>query len=269
MSLNPAGISRRDALRGLGVGALTAIVAPSVLRAAVTGRAAVGLSGDVYFLTADELDTLRAITARLLPGPPGDSDPGALEAGCAEAIDMLLAAFSFDPPLIHAGGPFSNRAGFPRDDMADFVPLDALAELGWRIRLEGSLGLPEREFAGEVIGLQQQYRDGLARLEGFASLSPDGQGARLLQADVVDFASLVLSDALDVLYGPPEYGGNRGLVGWTATAWPGDVQPRGFTAAQVSTLDPPTSPPLDSADARQALTQYILGITLVDLPSSE
>jgi hypothetical protein len=269
MKGKPAGMSRRDALRGLGVGALSALVAPAVLRAAVAGRAAVGQSGDGYFLTAHELDTLRAIAARLLPGPPDDPDPGALEAGCAEAIDMLLAAFSFDPPLIHAGGPFSNRAGFPRDDMADFVPLDRLVELGWRIRLEGSLGLPEREFGGEVIGMQQQYRDGLARLDGFAALPPDQQDAMLLQADVVDFASLVLSDALDVLYGPPEYGGNRGLVGWTATGWPGDVQPRGFTNAQVSTLDAPTAPPLDPADARQALTQYIPGITLVDLPSSE
>src|SRR5262249_2379269 len=62
---NPAGISRRDALRGLGVGALSALVAPAVVRAAVAGRAAVGHSGDGYFLRARELDTLRAITARL------------------------------------------------------------------------------------------------------------------------------------------------------------------------------------------------------------
>src|SRR5215467_13792065 len=73
----PAGISRRAALRGIGVGALSALVAPSVLRAAVAGRAAVGQAGDGYFLTAHELDTLRAITARLLPGPPDDPDPGA------------------------------------------------------------------------------------------------------------------------------------------------------------------------------------------------
>jgi len=269
VTLNSAVISRRDALRGLGVGALTALVAPSVLRAAVAGRTAVGQSGDGYFLTAHELDTLRAVTAFLLPGPPADPDPGAAEAGCAEAIDMLLAAFTFEPPLIHAGGPFSDRAGGPRDDMADFVPLDALAELGWRIRLEGSRGLPEREFAGAVVGLQQQYRDGLARLDGFGVLSPDAQDALLRQADVVDFATQVLSDALDVMYGPPEYGGNRGLVGWTSTGWPGDAQPRGYTRRQVSELDPPTAPPLDAADARQALTRYILGITLVEPPTSE
>ena len=264
----PPGVGRRDVIRGLGVGALMAVLAPEALGAALRPRTPAA-TGSAVFLTATELATLRAITGRLLPGPPDDPDPGAIEAGCAEAIDALLAAFSFDPPLIHAGGPFSDRAGGRRDDMATFVPLDALAELGWRIRIEGSQGRPERSFAGEVVGLQQRYRDGLASLQGIVGAPPDQQDAMLLQPDVVDFASLVLSDALDVLYGPPEYGGNRGLVGWTATGWPGDVQPRGFTNVQVSTLDPPTAPPLDPADARQALTQYILGITLVEPPSSE
>src|SRR5205823_6205899 len=92
--------------------------------------------------------------SRFIPGPPEDPDPGAIEAGAAEAIDLYLAAFTFDPPLILAGGPFSNRAGGSHDDFADFVPLDRLAELGWRIRLEGSQGKPEREFAGPVTGLQ-------------------------------------------------------------------------------------------------------------------
>jgi hypothetical protein len=122
-----------------------------------------------------------------------------------------------------------------------------------------------------VNGLQQQYHDGLARLDGFAALTPDRQEAMLLDPDVIDFASLILSDALDVMYGPPEYGGNRGLVGWTATGWPGDVQPRGFTRRQVSELDPadPNSPPLDAAAARDALTRYVIGIFLVEPPASE
>jgi hypothetical protein len=42
------------------------------------------------------------------------------------------------------------------------------------------------------------------------------------------------------MYGPPEYGGNRGLVGWTLTGWPGDVQPRGYTPKQVSSAPPAT-----------------------------
>jgi len=263
-------LGRRDVVRGLGVGALLAVVAPSALRAAVHAPVLGRPRGGGHFLTADELDTLRAVTARLVPGPPDDPDPGAIEAGGAEAIDMLLAAFSFDPPLVHAGGPFSNRAGARHDDMATFVPLDALAELGWRIRLEGSQGRPERSFAGEVIGLQQLYRDGLARLTGFAAAPPDVQDAMLLAGDVVDFASLVLADTLDLMYGAPEYGGNRGLVGWTPNDWPGDAQPRGYSASEVSEVDPPSpsSTPLDPATARDALTGYVIGIMLVEPPGS-
>src|SRR5207244_3064472 len=114
------------------------------------------------FLTAHELDTLRAVTARFVPGPPDDPDPGALEAGVAEAIDLLLAAFTLDPPLIHAGGPFSDRAG------------------------------------------------------------------------------ATLANTLEAMYGPPEYGGNQGLVGWGYTRWPGDLQPRGSTDAEVSQPGPDT-----------------------------
>src|SRR5262245_16382329 len=259
-------VLRRDVIRGLGVGALLAVVAPSVVRAALRARP----SGGRRFLTAGELQTLRAVTAHLLPGPPHDPDPGAAEAGCAEAIDMLLAAFTFDPPLIHAGGPFSNRAGAHRDDLARFVALDAVAGLGWRIRLEGVRGRPERTFAGEVVGLQQHYRQGLARLAGFAAASLEARDAMLRAPDVIDFASLVLSDALDVMYGAPEYMGNRRRVGWKATGWPGDVQPRGYSATQVSSLDPSSSSraPLDAEDARAALTRYIIGITLVDVPGS-
>src|SRR5262249_61133085 len=106
----PPGVGRRDVLRGLGIGALMAVVAPAALRAALRSRAPAP-TGSGAFLTATELVTLRAITGRLLPGPPDDPDPGAIEAGCAEAIDALAAPFSVDPPPIHARGPSSDRAG--------------------------------------------------------------------------------------------------------------------------------------------------------------
>src|SRR5262249_6854860 len=262
-----AGVSRRGVVRGLGVGALMAVVAPAALRAALRPHAPTR-TGPGVFLTAAELATLRAITGRLLPGPPEDPDPGAIEVGCAEAIDALLAAFSFDPPLIHAGGPFSDRAGGRHDDMARFVPLDALAELGWRIRIEGSQGRPERSFAGEVIGLQQRYREGLASLQGIVGAPPGQQDAMLHAPAAADFVALVLGDTPDVMYGPPEYRGNRGLVGWTTTGWPGDVQPRGYTPRQVEELDPLTPPSgvLDAAAARDALARYIPGTMLVDPP---
>ncbi len=246
----PAGLGRRAFLKAAGALGLLALVPARRLQALVASVPGPGQAG--RFLTAHELDTLRAVTARFVPGPPDDPDPGALEAGVAEAIDLLLAAFTLDPPLIHAGGPFSDRAGATHDDFADFVPLDAHAALGWRIRLEGSQGLPEREFAGPVTGLQEIYRSGLAHLDersqqafGVDFKDAPGPAQDLLLSDQTDgdlqtFVGAALANTLEAMYGPPEYGGNRSLVGWGYTRWPGDLQPRGSTDAEVSQPGPDT-----------------------------
>jgi len=246
----PAGLGRRAFLKAAGALGLLALVPARRLQALVVSAPGPGQAG--RFLTAHELDTLRAVTARFVPGPPDDPDPGALEAGVAEAIDLLLAAFTLDPPLIHTGGPFSDRAGATHDDFADFVPLDAHAALGWRIRLEGSQGLPEREFAGPVTGLQEIYRSGLAHLDersqqafGVDFKDAPGPAQDLLLSDQTDgdlqtFVGAALANTLEAMYGPPEYGGNRSLVGWGYTRWPGDLQPRGSTDAEVSQPGPDT-----------------------------
>jgi hypothetical protein len=222
------------------------------------------------FLDAHELDTLRAVTGRFVPGPPDDVDPGAIEARCAEAIDLMLGAFNLPVPPIHAGGPYSDRAGAAHNDFADYLPLDALAELGWRIRIEGSQGLAEREFAGPVIGLQQIYRDGLKHLDERAQsrfggdfISRPGIEQDLLLADLTDgdaqaLVGAALANTMEFLYGPPEYGGNQALVGWTYTGWPGDTQPRGFTDAEVSTAGPATLQ-LAAVDATALMQKFIGG----------
>jgi hypothetical protein len=245
-------IGRRSFLKASGALGLLAIAPRSRVLAAAAASPGPGQDG--RFLDAHELDTLRAVTSRFVPGPPEDPDPGALEAGAAEAIDMLLGAFTFDPPLIHAGGPFSDRAGATHDDFADFVPLDAHAELGWRIRIEGSKGLAEREFAGPVTGLQEIYRSGLAHLDersqsafGVDFVDAPGLAQDLLlsdqsDADLQTFVGAALSNTLDAVYGPPEYGGNRDLVGWTYTRWAGDSQPRGYDDHAVTTPDPLPAP---------------------------
>ncbi|HLG92433.1 MAG TPA: gluconate 2-dehydrogenase subunit 3 family protein, partial [Acidimicrobiales bacterium] len=152
------------------------------------------------WLTPHEHEVLRAACARLIPA---DEDPGAAEAGVADYIDGLLGAFCFDPPRIWAGGPFSGRhggqAGFVR-----FLELGPLEELAWRTRIEGSQGRPEREFNGPVVGLQETYRQGLARLgQDFCQLSPEEQDRRL-RADEA-FLRLVYRHACEGMYGPPEY----------------------------------------------------------------
>ncbi|HUY67344.1 MAG TPA: gluconate 2-dehydrogenase subunit 3 family protein [Acidimicrobiales bacterium] len=181
------------------------------------------------WLTDDEYRTLTAVCERLIPA---DHTPGATDAGVADYIDGLLGAFSFDPPRIWAGGPASGRFGGP-GGFAGFHPLTALDELAWRTRIEGSLGLPEREFNGPVVGLQERYRAGLAALgPDFADCGPEEQGARL-HADP-DFTGLVYGHACEGMYGAPEYGGNRDGVGWSNIGFAGDVQPRGWTDREVS-----------------------------------
>jgi hypothetical protein len=266
MSDTFAVVERRTFLKAVGGLGLLALAPATRVRALLAVAPAAGQAG--RFLTAHELDTLRAVAGRFLPGPPDDPDPGAVEAGAAEAIDLYLAAFKVDPPLIHAGGPFSDRAGAAHDDFADFVPLDALAELGWRIRLEGSQGKPEREFAGPVTGLQEIYRTALAHLDAraggnFAALPGPAQDLILRdQTDtaVQDFVAVALTDVLEATYGPPEYGGNRNLVGWTVNHWPGDTQPRGFTAAEVSNADPQPATPALSAKAAAAALKFLPGL---------
>lgn len=181
------------------------------------------------WLTDDEYEILVAACERLIPE---DEDPGARVGGVADYIDMMLGAFSFDPPRIWAGGPFSGRHGGTAG-FANFHTLTELDELAWRTRIEGSEGRPEREYNGPVIGLQQRYREGLAALgPDFPSLSPSEQDERL-DADP-EFTDLLYEHACEGLYAAPEYGGNRDMVGWHNIGFEGDVQPRGFTDEQVS-----------------------------------
>ena len=223
---------------------LLALAPPIRVQALLSSAPAAGQAG--RFLTAGEMSVLTALVDRLIPGPPEDPTPGAVQAGVPHAIDLLLGAFEVDPPLIHAGGPFSDRAGSERDDFAHFVAIDRQAELGWRIRLEGSRGMREREFAGPVKGLQEIYRDGLALLDararaplgvGYAAAPSSVQDQLLADTSLQAFISAALTNTLEAMYGPPEYGGNRGLVGWSSNQWAGDDQPRGFPHVRVSQPD--------------------------------
>ena len=121
-----------------------------------------------------------AACERLIPADADRRIPGARRLGVADYVDGLLGAFTFDPPRICAGGPFSGRAG--GDASFDRVPARcrALEELAWRTRIEGSQGVPEREFNGPVAGWQEHYRDGIAALGAdFADVDGDEQDRRL------------------------------------------------------------------------------------------
>jgi hypothetical protein len=182
------------------------------------------------FFTAEEYATLTAACDRLLP--PLDAHPGGAALGCVDYLDGLLAAFASDPPRIWAGGPFSGRGGGPAS-FASFLTISRVEELAWRTRIEGSQGIPEREFNGPVRGWQHEYRAGVAALGAdFAALPGADQDARL--DAVPDFKALLYGHACEGAYGAPEYGGNRDGRGWAAIEYPGDVQPRGYTDDEVS-----------------------------------
>ncbi len=184
-------------------------------------------------LTEHEHAVVAAAADRLIP--PYDEHPGAAALGVADYIDTLLGAFEFDPPRIWAGGPFSGRAG-GEPSFDRFSPLSRLEELAWRTRIEGSKGMPERERNGALIGWQQQYSEGISELgHDFAEVSAEEQDARLER--IPWFKTLLYAHACEGAYGAPEYGGNRGLRGWSAIKYDGDVQPRGYTDEEVSGRD--------------------------------
>ena len=181
------------------------------------------------FLTEHEYAVVQAAADRLIP--PSGAHPGGAALGVADYVDRLLGAFTFDPPLIFAGGPFSGRAGGAAS-FADFLPLTRHEELAWRTRIEGSLGRAEREFNGPVRGWQEIYREGITALGAdFTGVDGEEQDRRL--AAQRELRRLLFEHACEGAYGPPEYGGNRDLEGWSAIQFPGDSQPRGYTDDEV------------------------------------
>jgi hypothetical protein len=186
------------------------------------------------FLSETELAIVAAAVDRLIP-PDDAGCPGAAAAGVPNYIDTFLGAFTFDPPRIFAGGPFSGRwGGAPSFD--NWLTLGRMQDLAWRTRIEGSNGQAEREFNGPVAGLQQTYRDGIAALgPDFADVDGDEQDARL--AAVPEFKALMYQHACEGMYGDPVYGGNRDEVGWQMIGWLGDIQPRGYTKEEVESRE--------------------------------
>lgn len=242
-------LTRRAAFQGLAVAGVALFTGAGPSGASAV---AVPLGADrAGFLRPVEMRTLEAVVDRVVPGVPEDTVPGAVAAGCHEAIDALLGAFAVSPPRIYAGGPFSDRGGSPTNDFERFLPLDRYEAKAWRLRIEGSGGRRALERNGRVKGYQHTYREGLAALEssvpgGFSELPGPARDVVLDQSDdprVRAMLDLAVPHTIEFLYGAPEYGGNRDLVGWRTTDFEGDTQPRGYTHEEV--VDPESSGPLD------------------------
>jgi Gluconate 2-dehydrogenase subunit 3 len=212
-------VSRRAVLSGLSLLPLAAAVSGVLPPASAdTG---------FRFLTAHQAAVLDAATRRLIPGPEDSlleiGSPGAHEANVVVFLDTMLSAFSFSPPEVHAGGPWSNRAGGTQDFMADFVPLDRAQTYGWQQR---------------IAGYREQYTNGIALLDqqaggDFTSVSRLRQDLILAHGKAESFTQLLFSHTVQAMYAVPEYGGNANLVGWSDIKFPGDSQPNGYTNAEV------------------------------------
>ena len=183
------------------------------------------------FFTPHQAAVVTAATARIAPGPQDDpaekGHPGAREADVTGYIDTMLGALQDDPPAIFAGGPWSNRHTSGPDLMARFATLDPVAKIAWRQRL---------------TRWQGQYRDGIEALDklaggDFTKAAKTKQDKILATASVSTFTALLFEHTIEGLYGAPEYGGNRGGSGWREIGFPGDIQPRGYTADEVERSD--------------------------------
>ncbi len=213
-----APVSRRAVLGGLGLLPLAAMKGTLPPADAETGFR--------YFNT-HQAAVLDVATRRLIPGPQDNllehGHPGAAEANVVGFIDTMLSAFTYTPPVVHAGGPWSNRAGGTQDFMAQFVPLDRAQTYGWQQR---------------IAGYRQQYTNGIALLDqlaggDFTCVSRLRQDWILGRGKALSFTQLLFGHTIEAMYSVPEYGGNANLVGWRDIKFPGDIQPRGYTDAEV------------------------------------
>ncbi len=228
-------LDRRRVLKTGGLAGLALVLSPELLAACKSAAARTPTKekeSHFLFFTQHEAAVVQEATARLIPGPQDDpaeaGHPGAREANVTRYIDTLLGALSLSPQRIFAGGPFSNRAGWPTDDMATFIGLAPAEAWAWRRR---------------IGAWQAQYRTGVLHLDKAAGGSfleaRNSVRDEVLAKDEGGFATLLFSHAAEGMYSNPEYGGNVQLVGWRDISFPGDVQPRGYTPAEVSKSDGP------------------------------
>ena len=253
-----APLSRRALLRGGGALGLAALIPGEILSAC-------GVDPPPNPFSDHEMSLITEATARLLPGPLDDpaevGHPGAREAGVATYIATLVGALGYAPARVYSGGPFSNRAGSRVDDMARFASLNHVSTNAWRNRLST---------------IRDSYVTGLSELDrrahqagsaDFLALDANAKDRILaanfkvvpLPSGFSGFTDMLFSHSIEGTYAPPEYGGNRGLVGWSDVGFPGDMQPRGYTPQEVAA--PLNRSQLHPTPAVQALLEILSATT--------
>lgn len=219
----------------------------------------------LLFFSERQFKIIENLMSRIIP--EGDT-AGARSAGSAWYLDKFLGAFNIEPPLIYAGGPYSGRYG-GEANFLNFIPLTRIETLTWRIIIEGSKGIPEREFNGPVKGLQEIYIEGIEMVEKMADEIfqsdffnlKDNEIDTLLSAlreKNLEFFKTLLQHTYEGTYSAPEYGGNRELTAWKAINYPGDVQPLGYNQKEMEESDDPgASPELTQEQLNEFLLEFI------------
>jgi hypothetical protein len=183
------------------------------------------------FFTTHQAAVIDAATRRIAPGPTDDilelGHPGAHECDVVRYIDTLLSMFDHRTPKLFAGGPWSNRHSHGPNHMKTFVKPDRAQAQAWRAR---------------VKALQKTYRVGIKSLDAhakgdFTTANRLEQDLILAKPAVLPFTNVMFGHTIEGMYSNPEYGGNKGLAGWQEIGYPGDVQPRGYTAEEMQKVD--------------------------------
>jgi predicted CXXCH cytochrome family protein len=221
-------------------------------------------------LTAVEVEALGSF----LGCPDGGDVNGDGTVDGADVRAAEAASFRARPPF--AGGPFSGRNPqphfpigntpcadchaahatanpavvavrastvdvYPPNAFREFLPLNRLQKLSWKVRILGADAVPEvadNPLIVELpeVDLRRRYREGLAALEAssqqqhamrFVELPTETQQQLLRQA-APQFVELLRRHVIQGTFSVPEYGGNRDQLGWQLTGIDGDSQPLGY-----------------------------------------
>ena len=189
MSEQDKGVSRRDLLKraGLAGAALTIPVAPAMPVEAEPNVGATQAQGapqrePIENLTAEEMDLLEAICARIIPTDA--NGPGAREARAAHYIDRAL------------GGALKELRDTYRAGLAAF---DRYCRSS---RRDAFINLSVRDQDSVLIDVETGAATGFTRSSA-------------------QFFAMVRTHTLQGTFGDPYYGGNRNFIGWDLIGFPG------------------------------------------------
>jgi gluconate 2-dehydrogenase gamma chain len=173
--------------------------------------------------------TVAAGAGCFLPSAPGQNICFFLEAG--RSVNVPLLFFTAEEAAIVEA---ATERIFPRDENGPGAK-DAGVTFFIDRQLAGAWGKGERWYklgprqldAGPEVGYQgtatpaEQYRTALKGLKGFAQLTPEQQDTALEGIADTRFFTMLRRNTIEGMFCDPQYGGNKGKVGWKLIGFPG------------------------------------------------